>query len=100
MLVVRTQDKQNTVTCMAYGLSNGNNGWYVTGKMINNNEDQWWILGKYRSKKRCFEILDEMDKAHEKQMSKCNTRVVDINGYTISNSLTNHYFEIYKMPKK
>ena len=97
MLVVRTQEKLATLQCKDYGIGKENYK-NVIYTILNNGEII--TLGKYRTKKRCLEVLDEMDKAQEMQMSKCNTRVVDENGHTIKNEYTNHYFKIYYMPKK
>lgn len=96
MLIVRSQDQDFTMECNNYCISQLNYKWYIR----TNSESQRIILGKYKTKKRCLEILEEMDRAQEKQMSKCNTRVVNEDGNTIKNELTNHYFSIYYMPKK
>ena len=105
MLVVRNQEKQLTIKIDNYYISEFSTNYikpnikqyYIKTTLENGGEVE---LGKYRSKKRCLEILDEMDKALEKQNSKCNTRVVDNNGNVIKNNLSNHYFNIYYMPKK
>lgn len=99
MIVIRKQDKMVTCECDGYCILRQGNKWLIKGHILSSGVGLT-LLGKYRSKKRCLEILDEMDKAQEKQMAKCNTRVVDTNGYTIKNELSNHYFNIYYMPKK
>lgn len=96
MLIVRNQTKTTTCECVAYVVIKQENKWEIKGKL----PDCVISLGIYRTKKRCLEIMSEMDKALEYQMSKCNTRVVDENGHTIKNEYTNHYFKIYYMPKK
>ena len=96
MLIVRTQGKDATIECGCYGINRKDYKWIISAIF----NDKIITLGKYRSKKRCLEILNEMDKALEKQNSKCNTRVVNENGNTITNEYTNHYFKIYHMPKK
>jgi hypothetical protein len=101
MLVVRNQILTGTIKIDNYYMKVTN----LTSKIKKYEIVTQWghqeiVLGRYKTKKRCLEILDEMDKALEKQNSKCNTRVVDSNGNVIKNYLSNHYFNIYYMPKK
>lgn len=53
---IRSQDKRNLVNCVRIWIRGSEKTYYICGSTYNNE----YVLGKYNSKQRALEILDDI----------------------------------------
>jgi hypothetical protein len=92
MIWIRTQDRETLIKCNYIDLDeiniNGDIEYGIVGGLSQNDID---ALGKYKSKQRCLEVLDEIEHA-----------IYDSNNVTINDLTARSYPQqvIYQMPKE
>lgn len=89
-LWVRSQNKKCLLKATMFNLDNDENGIYCYS-----NEDNFCLLGKYATKERALEVLDEIQMHIKKQDT--DELLVNSDGIITGQK---HYGRVYEMPEE